>query len=42
MVTYEDALRSILGRLRYRIRKGIGDRESQEDMVARILERLRS
>lgn len=43
MVTsYEDAMRSILGRLRYRLSKGIGDREVQEDMVARILARLES
>ena len=40
MTSYEDAMRSILGRLRYRISEGIGDREVQEDMIARILARL--
>lgn len=38
--TYDEALRGMLGRLRYRIRKGIGDREGQEDMIARILNLL--
>lgn len=38
MVTLEEAYAPILGRLRYRIRKGIGDRERQEAMVRRILE----